>query len=257
MFKITRKNLIYLAGSIVGIFLLSSFVPSVRPLTLNILKSPLSLLRLINREIGGVIFYHRNMAERERLRKQVDFLRQKVNSLTEVYLENKRLSSLLSLKQKSPYKAIAARVIARSPDSWSCAVVIDKGSLSGIRQAAVAITYLGLAGRVTETSTLTSKVMLINDPHLSISAIVQRSRQEGLISGTLGSSLIMRYLPKDADIKINDLIITSGLTENFPKGLLIGTVTDVGDEFSGLSRYAIVKPAVNLSNVEEVLIIAP
>jgi rod shape-determining protein MreC len=255
VFKITRKNLIYLASGIVGIFLLSTFVPSARPLTLNILKSPLSLLRLINREIGGVVFYHRNMVQSERLRKQVDFLRQKVNSLNEVYLENKRLTSLLSLKQKSPHKAIAARIIARSPDSWSSAVVIDKGSSSGIRQAAVAITYLGLVGRVTETSTSTSKVMLINDPNLSISAIVQRSRQEGLISGTLGSSLIMRYLPKDADIKINDLIITSGLTDNFPKGLLIGTVTDVGDEFSGLSRYAIVKPAVNLSNVEEVLII--
>jgi rod shape-determining protein MreC len=235
VFKITRKNLIYLASGIVGIFLLSTFVPSARPLTLNILKSPLSLLRLINREIGGVVFYHRNMVQSERLRKQVDFLRQKVNSLNEVYLENKRLTSLLSLKQKSPHKAIAARIIARSPDSWSSAVVIDKGSSSGIRQAAVAITYLGLVGRVTETSTSTSKVMLINDPNLSISA--------------------MRYLPKDADIKINDLIITSGLTDNFPKGLLIGTVTDVGDEFSGLSRYAIVKPAVNLSNVEEVLII--
>lgn len=257
MFKIKRKNLIYVAGVVIGILLFSSFIPAVRPLTLNILKSPLSLLRVINREIGGIIFYHRNLVENERLRNQVDFLRQKLNSLAQVYLENKRLNNLLSLKQKSPYKVIPARVIARSPDSWSSAVVIDKGSSSGIRQGAVVITYLGLVGRVIETSNVTSKAMLINDSNLSISAIVRRSRQEGLISGTLGSSLIMRYLPKEADIKVADTIITSGLTDNFPKGLLIGTVTDVGEEFSGLSRYAIVKPAVNLSNVEEVLIIAP
>lgn len=257
MFKITRKNLIYVPGVVLGIFLFSSFIPAVRPLALNILQSPLSLARVINREIGGIIFYHRNMVESERLRNQVDFLRQKINALSQVYQENRRLNNLLSLKQKSPHKVIPARVIARSPDSWSSAIVIDKGSSSGIRQGLVAITYLGLVGRVIETSTSSSKVMLINDSSLSISAIAQRSRQEGLISGTLGSSLIMRYLPKDADIKVSDTIITSGLTDNFPKGLLIGTVTDVGEEFSGLSRYAIVKPAANLSNVEEVLIIAP
>jgi rod shape-determining protein MreC len=90
---------------------------------------------------------------------------------------------------------------------------------------------------------------------MAVSAIVQRSRQEGLISGTLGSSLIMRYLPKDCDIKVSDAIITSGLTENYPKGLLIGRVTDIGEEFSGLSRYAIVRPAVNLATIEEVLVI--
>ena len=254
MFKITRKNLIYV---VLGIFLFSSFIPAVRPLTLNILKSPLSLLRVINRQIRGIIFYHRNLVENEQLRNQLDLLRQKLNLLAQISLENKRLNNLLSLKQKSPYKVIAARIIAWSPDSWSSVVVIDKGSSAGIRQGLVAITYLGLVGRVVETSILTSKVMLINDSNLSISAIVQRSRQEGLICGTLGSSLIMRYLPKEADIKVTDVIITSGLTDNFPKGLLIGTVTDVGEEFSGLSRYAIVKPAVNLSNVEEVLIIAP
>lgn len=256
MFKITRKNLIYASVTVVGILIFSSLIPAARPLTLNILKLPLGIFRVINREIGGIIFYHRNMAENERLRKQVDFLRQKVNNLAQLYLENKRLNSLLSLKQKSPYRVIPSRVIARSPDSWSSVIIIDKGSSSGIRPGMIAITYLGLAGRVIETSGITSKVMLINDSNLSISAVVQRSRQEGLISGTLGSSLIMRYLPKEADIKVNDIIITSGLTDNFPKGLLIGTVADVGEEFSGLSRYAIVRPAVNLSNVEEILIIA-
>jgi len=69
--------------------------------------------------------------------------------------------------------------------------------------------------------------------------------------------LIMKYLPKDSDIKASDIIITSGLTDNYPKGLLIGRVISIGEEFSGLSRYAIVKPAVDLSNIEEVLIIIP
>jgi rod shape-determining protein MreC len=67
----------------------------------------------------------------------------------------------------------------------------------------------------------------------------------------------MKYLPKEADIKVNDTILTSGLTDTYPKGLLIGSVIDIQDEFSGLSRYAIIKPAVNVSNLEEVLVIFP
>lgn len=120
-----------------------------------------------------------------------------------------------------------------------------------------AVTFLGLVGRISEAQEFTSKVMLITDPNIGISAIDQRSRQEGLVSGTLGSNLIMRYLPEEPDIKINDTVITSGLNSAYPKGSFIGTVVAIGKEFSGLSSYAIIKPAVNLSDIEEVLIIIP
>jgi rod shape-determining protein MreC len=207
------------------------------------------------REIRGIVFYHRNFAQNEILKKEIDFLKQKINALNEASLENKRLKETLSLKEKSPYKVIPARVIARSADSWSSVVIIDKGSYHGIKRGMAVINYLGLVGRVIESTDYTSKIMLINDSNLSISAIVQRTRQEGVISGTLGNSLIMRYLPKDCDIKVSDIIITSGFSQAYPKGLLIGAVIDVGEEFSGLSRYAIIRPAVNLSSIEEVLIV--
>jgi rod shape-determining protein MreC len=119
----------------------------------------------------------------------------------------------------------------------------------------VAINFLGLVGRVNEVTALTSKVTLINDPNISVSAMLQRSRQEGLVSGTLGNYLIMRYLPEDVDAKVGDIVVTSGLNELYPKGVLIGTVAEINKEFSGLSRYAIVRPAVTLSGVEELLII--
>jgi len=135
-------------------------------------------------------------------------------------------------------------------------VIIDKGSSSGIKKGYVVINYLGLVGRVVEVSGSTSKVMLVSDPNLGVSAICQRSRQEGWFPA-LWNLLVMKYLPKDADIKISDSIMSSGLTEAYPKGLLIGTVIDTAEEPSGLSRYAIIKPAVNLSNLEEVLVIVP
>lgn len=257
MFKFKNKKLIYFASFVFLVLLLSSLIPHFRNPILNTLKYPVSLLNLIRREAGGIIFYHRNLIEKERLKKEIDLSRQKLNGLDEIYLENKRLSLLLSFKGKSQFKVVAARLIGRTPDNWSSVIIIDKGSYSGIKRGFVAITYLGLVGRVIEVSEFTSKIMLIKDTNLSVSGIVQRSRQEGLVSGTLGNSLIMRYLPKDCDIKVSDIIITSGLTEAYPKGLLIGTVVDIGEEFGGLTRYAIIKPAVSLSNLEEVLIVIP
>lgn len=235
--------------------LLSLSTPYIRAPFLDTLKYPLGLLTLLRREFGAIIFYHRNFIQNEKLKKDTDLLRNKLNAKEEIFLENARLKNLLSFKQKSSHKLIAARVIARSTDSWSSGIIIDKGRHNGIKRQMAVITYLGLAGRVIDAQEFTSKILLISDPNLGVSAIVQRSRQEGLVSGTLGTHLIMRYLPEESDIRIGDVIISSGLNQTYPKGLLIGTVVGIGREFSGLSRYAIIKPAVNLSNIEEVLII--
>lgn len=255
MFKFNKKSIIYTAVCAAILFLLSSLTPALRTPVFGILKYPLGLFTLIGHEAEGLIFFHRNLVQNERLKKEIDLLKQKLYVTNEVYLENERLKSLLAFKQKAPFKAVAAKVIGRSADNWSSIAIIDKGSYHGIKRGLVVITYLGLVGRVIETDNSTSKIMLINDPSLGVSAIVQRSRQEGLVAGTLGRSLIMKYLPKDADIQLNDLVVTSGLTKAYPKGLAIGTVVSIGEEFSGLSRYCQVRPAVNLSSIEEVLII--
>jgi len=255
--RFKKRNLIYSASLCVLLLFLSGLIPPLRTPLLDIFKLPLNLLNFTRHEIAGIIFYHQHMAQNEKLRRENDLLKQKLVTLNEVYLENERLNRLLSLKQRFSYRVIAAKVIGRPADSWSSAIIIDKGSYHGLKRGFVVINYLGLVGRVVETTLLTSKIMLINDPNLSVSAIVERSRQEGLVSGTLGSYLMMKYLPKDADIKVSDTILTSGLTSVYPKGLLVGTVIDIGEEFSGLTRYCLIRPAVNLSSIEEVLIIIP
>lgn len=255
MLKLRNKTLISAAVICLVLLVASVSIPALRPIALNILKQPLKIVTLVRRELGGMIFYHRNYIQNERLNKEAGLLKNKLNALNEAELENQRLKDLLYFKQKSPFKLTAARVIGRSSDSWSSSIIIDKGSYNGIRRGMSAITYLGLAGRVIESQQYTSKILLLSDPNLNVSAMVQRSRQEGLVCGTLGSYLIMRYLPEEPDIKIGDVVVTSGLSENYPKGLLIGTVVDIGKEFSGLSRYAIIKPAVEFSSIEEVLVI--
>ena len=257
MFNLDKKNLkLYLVVVSLLIFLSFSFYLLKTPLN-TALEGPVSLVSVLRQEFGGIIFYHRNLIQTEALQKEVNFLKNKINSLNEISIESNRLKNLLSLKQKSSLRYVAARVIARPADNWSSGLIIDKGSYSGIRNGMAVVTYLGLVGRVVEVASSTSKVMLLSDPSLGVSALVQRSRQEGLVCGTLGSNMIMKYLPEDADIKPGDIIVSSGLNESYPKGLLIGTVIDVGSEFSGLSQYALVKPAVKLYNIEEVLIVIP
>jgi len=257
VFNLNKKNLIPLLAVISLLIFLSISISTLRRPALDLSKEPFSVVSWLQREAGGIIFYHHNLIENSRLRKEVDFLRYRLNGLNEIYLENARLKNNLSFKQSSPLRFVCSRVIARSADNWGSGLVIDKGSSSGIKKGMAVSTYLGLAGRIVETTKFTSKVMLFSDPNLGVSSLVQRSRQEGLVCGTLGANLIMKYLPEDADIKLQDVIISSGLNDVYPKGLLIGRVIDIGSEFSGLSRYAIIKPAVNFSNIEEVLVIIP
>ena len=255
MFKITKNNLVYFVSFFALLAGLSFVSLLAKGIIFNIIRRPSIILAYAQREIDGFVFYHRNLVENEALRKDSALLRQKIHNLNEVYLENMRLKSLLSLKQKSPLKVVAARVIGTSADSWSSAVLIDKGLHHGIRRNMVVMDYLGLVGRIVESSQFTSKVMLITDPNMGVSGLVQRTRQEGLVSGTLGENLVMRYLPEETDIAVSDTIVTSGSNSIYPKGLLIGKVVDVGSEFSGLSRYATIRPVARLSSIEEVLVV--
>lgn len=253
--KFKNKPLLSVSIFIISVFVLASLIPLLQLAPLEIAKYPLGFLNLIKREIAGIIFFHHNMVANERYKKNLEILKQRAIHAEEVYLENIRLKEILDFKKQSKYNLVAAKVIGRSPDNWSSMVLIDKGKDSQIKRGMVAISPLGLIGRVVEATNSTAKIMLINDPNFSVSSIVQRSRQEGLVSGTLGGLLMMKYLPSEADIKVSDAVLTSGLTEMYPKGLPIGNVTEVGSEFSGLTRYALIKPAANLYNCEEVLVI--
>jgi len=255
VFKVSRKNLVIFIPVACAILLIANSLSCLKDSTQKTFKPQLSLIGLLKREFAGIIFYHRNMVQAEELNSQLGLLRWRLFDYRELAQENNRLKELLDFKQKSPLRLIAARVIGRSPDSWSSNVIIDKGKNSRIRPGMIVVGSRGLVGKVVESGDNNSRVLLINDPSQGVSSIVQRSRQEGLVSGTLGGNLIMRYLPDEAQIVVGDLVITSELSRVYPKGLLVGKVINIGRDFSGLCRYAIVRPAVDLAAIEEVLVI--
>lgn len=255
IFKGKKPVLFFLC--VASLLAFSCVIPSFRPFALGVLRLPLVVLSALRKEAGGLIFYHRNMMRNRRLADEKELLKRQLVDAEEARLENHRLRELLNLKRNLPYKVICSAVIGRSPSSWSSSLIIDKGSAQGIRKGCVCVGFLGLIGRVVEVSPGTSKVMMINDPNLCVSALVQRNRQEGLICGSLSGLLLMKYLTRDSDVKAEDTIVTSGLTESFPKGIVVGSVAEVREEMSGLSRYAVVRPAQDLSGIEEVLVIIP
>ena len=249
-----KKLTPYLVVFVVAI-LLSRLVPSLRNNTADTLEYPLSILSWVNSEIGAAIFFHHNFRENIKLKREILALKQKINAAEEALQENRRLKGLLAFRQDSPLSLLAAKVIARDPDNWSSAIIIDKGKKDGVRPAMVVISEGGLVGKVMESGSTTSKIMLLTDPNLSVSAMLQRSREEGLVSGTLGKLLIMRYLSADIDIKLSDVVITSGLSRIYPKGIIIGRVAEVETQFSGSSHFAMIKPEVNFSSLEEVMVV--
>jgi rod shape-determining protein MreC len=257
VFNLKDKKLIPFLVVVSLLIFVAISISILRAPILAVSRPPFSLFVFLQRELGGMLFYHHNLVENTRLNRENELLKYKLNALNEAHLENARLKKILDLKQKSSFRVIAARVIIRPADNWSCGLVIDKGSAQGIKKGLAVATFSGLAGRVVETTGSTAKVMLLNDPNLGVSGLVQRSRQEGLVCGTLGANLLMKYLSDNADIKEGDTIVSSGLNDTYPKGLLIGTVIDIGRDLSGLSRFAVVKPAIDLSNIEEVLVIIP
>ena len=188
-------------------------------------------------------------------KRQIDLLKNQVSGYREMESENDRLKKLLAFKQSNPYKLIAARIISKDSSNICSSILIDQGKKSGVKEDTVVMVEAGLLGRVSEVSAGTGRVMLITDPNSRVSAIVSRSRNTGVVYGGNAGLCIMRYLPLDADLVIGDEVVTSGFSDIFPKGLLIGKIIKVKAEPTGLSLCAFVKPSADISRAEEVLCI--
>ena len=187
------------------------------------------------------------------LTQRVAYLAQEVTRLKEASIENERLRGLLKFKRKTPYKVIPARVIARDSTNWYSTIVIDKGSNHNIYKDMPLIAPSGLVGRIIDVSSTLSRGMLIVDPNSRVGAMVQRSREDGVIEGSLRGLCRMKYVSIDADIREGDLVISSGMGGIFPKGLIIGRIKKIETEPKGLHLYAWIEPMVNFSKLEEVL----
>lgn len=256
-----RKKTKYLAYLFI-LFLPLYFI-FVRPLSfsagefklIHLASWPVKLISLPFQELKKMLTYHGTYETYKEQQKKIDGLQAKLVTFEELKSENTRLKRLLDLRSTFHDPSVAAHVIIRNPSYWNSSFVIDKGKTHGIKQGQAVIGPSGIIGKIIEVGQNRAKVILLTDPQFSVACLVERSRESGLVSGTLQGVCRLRYFNKAADIKVGDQVITSPLSSSFPEGLLVGKVVRVeGSAKDQLFQY-IVEPAVSISQLEEVLVI--
>lgn len=195
--------------------------------------------------------------QNEVLREQNLRLSMELVGLRESKLENERLRGLLNFKltNREAGDYLVAKVIARDPDRITNTVLIDIGQTDGVKERMPVVTADGLVGRVLEVHAGKSIVQLLLDRNCRVSAIIQRhSRTQGIVMSE-NETFYLRHVPLRSDVEVDDVVISSGLGNIFPVGLMIGTVTALGDEEQGLFREVVLTPGVNFANLEEVFVL--
>jgi len=268
--KLLRLLIIYVSISLLLlIFRAGRIVEVGRSLSLYLLApNPRIVSKLLSEtgRIGERISHLVSAREENRiLKEKITSLLQEKEELRETISEIKRLKRILNYQEEAPYEVVSARVVGWTPSLFSSALLVDKGTKQGFEKDTPVVAWqegrnsqengMAVVGRISDCGPDMSKVLLITDTNSELAAMVQRSREKGVIAGTGERALLLKYLSPTADLGIGDLIITSGMGRTFPAGLVIGSVEEVLTGVGGLERQARVVPRVNINQLEDVQII--
>jgi rod shape-determining protein MreC len=203
----------------------------------------------------------RDLRERNRqLETLVDQLMIENVRLKEAEAQNEDLRRKLGFAEAYPQYILRAaevrgRVIGYEPSNFMSVLIVDIGRRDGVRKGMPVVTERGLVGHTHTVGANWAKVLLIVDPSSSVAALVQSSRAPGLVSGRLGEDLVMDYIPQEDTVSVGDVILSSGMSGNYPKSLLIGQVLEVEQRDIDPFQRAVVRPSVNFERLETVLVI--
>lgn len=164
------------------------------------------------------------------------------------------LERLLDLRDRSQLKTAAAEIIGAGATPDFRTVTIDKGTRDGLRSDMAVIATAGVVGRVVIPSLGAAKVQLLIDRNAAAGALIERSRAQGVVVGRGDDRLQMEYVSEVSDVIVGDVVVTSGIDGIFPKGFVIGRVESIDKSGTAYKRIT-VKPAVDFSGLEEVLIV--
>lgn len=194
-------------------------------------------------------------AENRDLKQKIEQLRIEQARLSEDAEQARRLQLLLGFKEKFIAKTVAAQVVGSSGSEQSRSVYIDKGSADGVKTDQAVITSDGIVGKVIDVyQDHTAKVLLVNDQSSGVGIVLEKSRLQGILRGTPSGGLVVEKILSDESVQPGERVLTSGGDQIFPKGLDVGTVREAvpgKDSFLNIS----LKPAANLTKLEEVLVV--
>lgn len=195
-------------------------------------ESTLSALRERNRELTNLLT-------------QAEEYRQRVE----------QLEDLLDMKNSSSVETVGGSVIGRSTEAWNQTVTINVGEADGVDTGLTVMGPYGVLGQVISTTSNSSVVRLLTDPQSGAAAIIQSSRVEGVVRGSLDGLLYLENVDVDETVNVGDVVLTSGMGGSYTSGLLIGTVVKVDGAAGDATRRIVVSPNNGTEAIEEVLVV--
>ena len=204
--------------------------------------------------------YESLVAENESLKEQIAQLEEDARMADSISRENDRLRDALSMKEaREDFNLVDCYIISRSSQEWSSTFTVNRGSAAGIQTGMCVVTANSeVVGLVSEVGPNYAVVRSVMDSSLEISATIASSGYNGMVQGGYASGLQgllrMDYLPSNSVIRNNDQVVTSGSTV-YPRNLIIGYVVDADFDYTGVAKYALLKPAVNVGELEQVFVV--
>jgi len=193
-------------------------------------------------------------AENRELKAQIEQMRLEQVRLSEDAAQARRLQTLLAFKEQFISRTVAAQVIGSSGSDLSRVLYIDKGENAGIKRDMAVMTADGIVGKVLVVYPSVSQILVINDQSSGVGAMLEKTRLQGVLRGSASGEIMLERVMSDEQVPVGETVLTSGGDQIFPKGLPVGTVAKVGNG-KDLFLNITVKPAADLSKLEEVLVL--
>jgi rod shape-determining protein MreC len=193
--------------------------------------------------------------ENRMLKQKIAELQEENYRTKEMKLAIERLKQLLQFREKNSLSMIGAEVVGQDPSSWFKSVTIDKGGRDGVKKGMAVISAAGVIGQILKTAPHYATVLLITDYNSAIDSIVQRTRAKAIVEGKGENRCQLKYLLRTEEVAVGDVVVTSGLAGNFPKGLMVGEIKKVDKKGHGVFQYAELVPSVDLTKLEEVFVV--
>lgn len=196
------------------------------------------------------------IAQNERLRAEALLAMRKLQKLAALTEQNVRLRELLNSSELLDERVLVAELIGIDPNAFSQRILIDKGERDGVFLGQPVLDATGLMGQVVEVMPFTARVLLITDASHSLPVQVNRNGLRAIASGT-GSSewLELRHVGDTADIRVDDIVVSSGLGQRFPAGYPVGRVTYVNTDSAQPFAEVRVEPTAQLNRSRYLLLV--
>jgi rod shape-determining protein MreC len=218
-------------------------------------KAATLVVKTVQETFRQYVFLINLEKENRMLKREIAELQEENHRMKEMKLTNERMRRLLQFREKNFPSMIGAEVIGQDPSSWFKSVTIDKGERDGVKKRMAVISPAGVIGQILKTAPHYATVLLVTDYNSAIDSIVQRTRAKAIVEGKGENRCQLKYLLRAEEAAVGDVVVTSGLGGNFPKGLMVGEIKKIDKKGHGVFQYAELVPSVDLTQLEEVFVI--